>query len=1409
MNRFTVSHISVRAIFITLSIFIFSASIFAQHRELYLSNGEHVRVDNPKGGSYSVVTKDGKIQSIHKDDPEEVVHIIVTFKDPPLAAYKDKSLLQKTSLSSVYASLQERHESFRTELNTVRQQLSAQLKSDYSYKITRDYYRALNGVALECKRGMVGRIKALPMVKNVSPDREVKVDLKESVHQIRADIVQDSLGYKGKGVLVGEIDTGIDYDDPALGGGFGPGFRVTGGYDFANSDNDPMDDHGHGTHVAGIIGANGGDTLLGVAPEVKFLAVKVLDANGIGFISGVIAGIEYCLDTDNNPASDDAVDIINMSLGSTAIPDDPLEDAVDNATKAGVLSVVAAGNEGRLGYGTVSSPGTSETALTVGACDSADNVAVFSSIGPDPIHFSIKPEVIAPGVNILSTVLNNETANYSGTSMATPHVTGIAALLKQEHPAWTPEELKAAIVNSAHSLADTVSPFLKGNGRVDALDAATLGTVVKPGVLTFGMTNVESDVWVKKLNLKVKNFRSFSQNVYLNILEGLPSGATLTFDKPSFSLAPLQEVTVAVTLSVPSSVPILAAEPYAYLGKISVVSDSDNVIVPFSFIKSTTLIVTFSTAPAKNFLIANFKTGYYKRIPAGIGQTKYIIPIPPEDTIDIIALMQPMDDFYFVDHKVAIPVGLTYASVSHKEATISISDSMIYDIHNETVNLGTVEVAVQLQFEVTNAFDRPGYSYQIYWFGITPNTGRLFFSPLDSLFFVTKRTAFSRGTEIFILQKNNYGIKNRQDVLFPSGPDNLFDFNFTCAYHNPIMVNTSGYVKKTYMNFEIFNSPGPGSIRVVGRSFDFPFSSGKIYFNKVERNFKNNPYLHLSTYIGASYDTLLSPTVSRPVVTLRTPEFTINDNNEVVFENYYYSLIPSEEPLRRSPRQGIFKEFTVEVLKQGDTINIEDNVHINFPNFTTYIEGDSLYLTKHHNVVFHDLDYQTRPGDGGTMYSNGLSEEADFFSPYWNLPRFKVQAFAHNRSQVNIKSWGTAQLIWIDYPYAYNVYNNVKENSGVYRLMSETYPYKLLGQSGQCMVDFEYQMPDPANWPPYSQNFFPLSISNRVLFPSFSLIQVAMDGRATNIVNPDQNGKIRLVLFDPNSSITSAKLSLVLAPGDEIELPLSYVGGHEYETTIPNYIPIGFIDIVARAEDTKGNKCELNASPGFYFGNAMDSIKLDARLRMISYALNNVEAINMQAGDTLNYTLSYTNHGSDIARNVLVTFPTTPYFRPVGAQLWTIDSLGINDTVHIPINLVYLGKQQSAEEHTYYSPSITWTSGGTTYLRKHNVLIDFQNTITGVAQTASSIPNRFELYQNYPNPFNPSTTIRYDLPKQSRLKIVVYDILGREVATLVNEEKRAGSYTINFNASELASGVYFYQLQTGEYSATKKLLLLK
>ena len=473
------------------------------------------------------------------------------------------------------------------------------------------------------------------------------------------------------------------------------------------------------------------------------------------------------------------------------------------------------------------------------------------------------------------------------------------------------------------------------------------------------------------------------------------------------------------------------------------------------------------------------------------------------------------------------------------------------------------------------------------------------------------------------------------------------------------------------------------------------------------------------------------------------------------------------------------------------------------PDGMSYIRNGSLFM-RCSNDWNGPTDY------GGKKQLNGVFESRPINNSYWMLPLSATQAFTRNRLQTNMKPFTPDQWMQQTSSYdrnnAYFQFDNMNNNAGTLRLLCDALPYSILGQGGQCTADFEYKIPvtlvdEMVHW---STNLLGAS----EIFPSFSLLQVSVDDRAVDLVRPDQRGKIRLMLFDPDSSVTTARISLVLASGDEIVLPTEYSNG-EYNASIPAYLPQGFIDIVARAKDTEGNKCELTASPGFYFGSALDSMRLDGRLRMSSYALNNVDSINFNAGDTLKYTLTYTNYGSDTARNVIITFPATPYFSPVGASTWTIDSLGVNDAVHVPINLVFLGNQGSADGYAYYSPAVTWNSGGTTYLRKHRVLVDFQSTITGVAQMNSTVPDKFELYQNYPNPFNPSTTIKYDISKQSRVKIEIYDILGRKVATLVDESQKAGSYKTVWNAAHIASGIYFYRLQADSFSETKKLALLK
>ncbi|WP_139892081.1 MULTISPECIES: S8 family serine peptidase [unclassified Bacillus (in: firmicutes)] len=444
----------------------------------------------------------------------------------------------------------------------------------------------------------------------------------------------------GKGVKVGVIDTGIDYRHPDLKANY------KGGYDLVDQDEDPMETMGsskkatiHGTHVAGIIAANG--KMKGIAPEASIYAYRALGPGGYGTTDQVIASIER--------AVKDKMDIINLSLGDTMNgPDLPTSKALDKVVKKGIVAVVANGNDGP-GIWTVGTPGTSGGAISVGASSDAgkskrlnftkpwadidfqltagspewdfshsmimtyaglgkrenyeninaknkivlvergvisfkdkvknavnaealgviifnnepgelsaslemnskipvitvsqkdgrkmkkalengqltcrtidieekEKLASFSSRGPVIHSIAIKPDVVAPGVRIESTIPGGTYLSLQGTSMAAPYVAGVCALIKEVHPDWSPEKIKSALMTSAISLKndkdEIYHTFEQGAGRVNVKDALQEDTFLAPSSVTFGMA---SNGRMYKANIVVENRSSRKKRYYFSI----------------------------------------------------------------------------------------------------------------------------------------------------------------------------------------------------------------------------------------------------------------------------------------------------------------------------------------------------------------------------------------------------------------------------------------------------------------------------------------------------------------------------------------------------------------------------------------------------------------------------------------------------------------------------------------------------------------------------------------------------------------------------------------------------------------------------------------------------------------------------------------------------------------------------
>ncbi|WP_318184419.1 S8 family serine peptidase [Metabacillus idriensis] len=545
--------------------------------------------------------------------------------------------------------------------------------------IRRTFKKVFSGFTLAGKHKDLEALQKEPHVVHASPVTAYHVDLEESVPFIGGDEVRGKFDAQherltGKGVKVGIIDTGIDYTHPDLSRSY------HGGADLIDGDSDPMETKAtdgtetlHGTHVAGIIAANG--KLQGVAPEAEIIAYRALGPGGFGTSEQVIAAIERAIE--------DKVDVLNLSLGNTVNgPDWPTSLALDRAVEHGIVAVTSSGNSGP-GVWTIGSPGTSSKSISVGASTppqkipylklsgagkmvpitalagskewklsqgeeivfagigeehqykadmkgkivlvergkitftekalfaekvgakaiiiynnmkgnfagnlelevgipvvsiskedglwlkkqlnnnalvrtvyqhESDQLADFSSRGPVTYSWEIKPDVVAPGVAIDSTVPEGY-LSLQGTSMSAPHVAGASALLKQAHPDWNPEQIKAALMNSAEPLKNKngnyYKPIEQGAGRIDLARALETDFLLYPGSLSFGQVPLHGDRIQKKVKLTLDN-QSDEKKAYTFIYPSYTKGLQWKVPQKA-EVEPKQQKDVFITLDIYSN----------------------------------------------------------------------------------------------------------------------------------------------------------------------------------------------------------------------------------------------------------------------------------------------------------------------------------------------------------------------------------------------------------------------------------------------------------------------------------------------------------------------------------------------------------------------------------------------------------------------------------------------------------------------------------------------------------------------------------------------------------------------------------------------------------------------------------------------------------------------------------------
>ncbi|MDG4658503.1 S8 family serine peptidase [Ectobacillus antri] len=553
------------------------------------------------------------------------------------------------------------------------------------------YQTALHGLSVKGSRRELRELYQIPGVERVTPVTTYKAHINESVTLIGGQAAHgyyDEKGNRltGKGVRVGVIDTGIDYEHPDLRRNY------RGGYDTFDDDADPMESKKvgptlHGSHVAGIIAANG--KLRGVAPDATIIAYRALGPGGTGSSETVLAAIEKAIE--------DKVDVLNLSLGNEVNgPDWPTSVALDRAVEKGIVAVTASGNSGPAIW-TVGSPGTASKAIAVGASsprlripyidvggrslrldvmegspewnisrslpwmhaglgkeiknaagkivvlergaltfsekakraqeagaegviifnnmrdsfqgavegvnipvavlsgrdgkwllsqqgtlmgtvfrEEQDVLASFSSRGPVTQTWEIKPDLVAPGVSIHSTVPGGYLA-LQGTSMAAPHVAGAAALLRQAHPEWNPEQIKAALMNTCKLLYQNGKPYTvyeQGAGRLQIEKALRTKTLLYPAALSFGLLTGQARV---KVDVTVEN-RTDAPRTY--IFQTPPAVTGIQWHLPH---------TLYVDAGGKRTVPIEAEVNTAFLrdtlhqGYLTVVGDGDMVQLPYLF----------------------------------------------------------------------------------------------------------------------------------------------------------------------------------------------------------------------------------------------------------------------------------------------------------------------------------------------------------------------------------------------------------------------------------------------------------------------------------------------------------------------------------------------------------------------------------------------------------------------------------------------------------------------------------------------------------------------------------------------------------------------------------------------------------------------------------------------------------
>ncbi len=388
----------------------------------------------------------------------------------------------------------------------------------------------VNGLEVVADADVVTEIGALPEVAEIKPNAVVAAPstplgspaVEWNVARVNAPALW-SQGYRGQGVVVANMDTGVDVTHPDLAarwrGGGNSWFDPNGEHPTT-----PVDRNGHGTWTMGtIVGGNAGGSAIGIAPDARWIAVKIFNDHGTATTAGIHSGFQWLLDPDHNPSTDDAPDVVNDSWTMGAGCNLTFEPDLVALRASGVVPIFAAGNSGP-SAGTSTSPANNADAFAVGGTDAADAIDPSSSRGPSACGQGTFPQLVAPGVDVRTSDLFGSYMSVTGTSIAAPHAAGALALLLSAFPGLDAERQAAALQNAAFDLGAPGPDNVFGAGLLDALASYQwLAAVPDFSVAAAPSSVTAAPGGSAAYTVDVQALNGFSGDVSLS-LTGLPAG---------------------------------------------------------------------------------------------------------------------------------------------------------------------------------------------------------------------------------------------------------------------------------------------------------------------------------------------------------------------------------------------------------------------------------------------------------------------------------------------------------------------------------------------------------------------------------------------------------------------------------------------------------------------------------------------------------------------------------------------------------------------------------------------------------------------------------------------------------------------------------------------------------------------